>query len=83
MIAWRERQPEGDSRPPGKNLDPLIARLPARGLGPAELGGKAANLSRLLELGLPVPNWELLEELYRQLTDMERVLAACQLDELL
>ena len=40
-------------------------------------------LEFFLELGLPVPNWELLEELHRQLTDMERVLAACQLDELL
>ena len=40
-------------------------------------------LEFFLELELPVPNWELLKELHGQLMDMEGVLAACQLDQLL
>jgi len=39
------------------------------------------SLEFFLELHNPTPNWELLQELHSQLTDMEGVLAACQLDE--
>ena len=42
----------------------------------------AVCLEFCLERDLPQPDWEHLETLHQQRTDLEAVLAACQLDRL-